>query len=434
MDKGKKQSKTDQETENKETKGKSGYSFKKFLMSGRVQWMLRTMILKNVLYYEQAVAQILTTSSYKVLFRGFATKFDLSITTVVSGGDDDKLLWCFVDGLNAKWKILLDLLIPIMVFGLIFIAFIISKLSRRSLVCCKKRVNFIRAFITMYLVIIGSVLDVLFKLMSCQKVGDIDVHYYFGYETCYQSSWWLACISLSIIIISFTLILIKLVMMGGTGRQNRDHPLNRFVGRYKPQYYYWEYVIFIRRILIALFAVSVQDISGKFAFLAILTLFVYLQHIYNPFVIHQCNKLEYTLLACLVLIATTNTSDLYDNTFINIVVSSLIILPFPLLIYEIYSLYKSQFVDNSKKLDDYIKDHELAASDSSPVGLDTVISQSASSLETTKYQSDDGDVDIRYKTDDPVDIEMGDMKTRSNNDQDTTANGEEDEVSDDGVP
>merc|ERR1719229_43251 len=111
--------------------------------------------------------------------------------------------------------------------------------------------------------------------MACQKVGDIDVHYYFGYETCYQSSWWLAWLSLSIIIISFTLITIKLRMMGDKGRQNRDHPLNRFVGRYKPQHYYWEYILFIRRILIALFAVSVQDITGQLLFLGVLIFFTY---------------------------------------------------------------------------------------------------------------------------------------------------------------
>eukprot|EP01084_Bolivina_argentea_P002505 4628_1 len=315
--------------------------------------MIQILILKNILYFEQAVAQVLVTSPFTVLFTSFASIFNLSLASMVNDDEDEDGLFCFIDGLNGKGKILVDLFMPAMIFLFIFITYSVSKfIVKKPLKFKNKKVNFLKTFIAMYLIIIGKILDILFRIMSCQQVGnDLTVHYYFSYDKCYGTSWILALIFLLIIIISFGLIFIKLKFMNISDRQNPDNILNQFVSRYKPQYYYWELVVFVRRVFIAIFAVSVSDILSKFFFLGIIMIFIQIQNIYNPFIINEGNRMEHILLLCLLFIIATQTSQAMDYTVLNVIVSFLIILPFPLLLYFAYTLFTKKDADKTKSED-----------------------------------------------------------------------------------
>eukprot|EP01083_Nonionella_stella_P072417 195303_1 len=321
--------------------------------------MLKITILKNIFYYEQSLSQLISTSTSQIMMRSFVEKFNLSLMSIV----DSKERQCFVDGLNAKWKILSDLTIPVMVILWTMMLCIVSKfVCKRSLV-----INFSKVFTIMCLIIIGKILDVLFHMMSCQKVGDIHYHYYFGNEICYQFSWWASSIALMLIVISSSAIVIKLAIMNASHRQNVRHTLSRFIYRYEPQYYYWEFVIFIRRILIALFSVSEQDATITFIFFAFLLLFIWLQHECNPFIVNEANKMEFILLVCVLLVAVLQFAIFIDVHWIGMVISALIILPFPLLTYFIFVACKKQCIakqfdnmdDHLGNTDDEVMDTEM---------------------------------------------------------------------------
>lgn len=56
-------------------------------------------------------------------------------------------------------------------------------------------------------------------------------------------------------------------------RQDKNGIFSSFITRYKAQYYYWECIIFIRRICIAMFSVSINDNTHKMIFICIIFFF-----------------------------------------------------------------------------------------------------------------------------------------------------------------
>eukprot|EP01084_Bolivina_argentea_P063187 115416_1 len=216
-----------------------------------------------------------------------------------------------------------------------------------------KQVNFAKTFIATFLIVIGKILDTIFKLLACQWIGDDVVQFYFADTKCYTATWITSFIILIFIIIIFSLVFIRLRKMKIEERQNPKFAAINLINRYKPQYYGWEYLLFVRRVLIALFSVSVHDISWKFIFIGLMIYFAYIQHKFNPFVVKEANDLEIILLLCFVFITTVEISSVINKTLINIIVSFLIIFPIPLLIHYIYSLYKQQIdsTQNPKKYD-----------------------------------------------------------------------------------
>ena len=103
--------------------------------------------------------------------------------------------------------------------------------------------------------------------------------------------------------------------------------------------------------IIALFAVSEQSIAGNIVLIFVMTVFLYLQYLHNPFISHQANKMEFILLVCSVLIMVLRLSLTpgIDNDIMNIIISALILLPFVLIIYytsiEVRIRYKSDKKD-----------------------------------------------------------------------------------------
>ncbi len=75
-------------------------------------------------------------------------------------------------------------------------------------------------------------------------------------------------------------------------RQNNDSVLNSFVVKYKPSYFYLEYIIFIRRICIAMFSASSTDNNYKLVFIMVMSIFLYVQYRCQPFIIEEGNTME----------------------------------------------------------------------------------------------------------------------------------------------
>ena len=271
--------------------------------------MLKTIWNRNIMYYEQGLSQILSQGEYSLLFAISTQIFDLSFTNNYGSQSNDDG-WCFINGLNAKQKILLNLLIPAIIIITIFTLYLISKCKKSGKItfCCSTRqINFKRAFIFVCLLMVGNILTVLFKLLHCQTIGDKTYHFYFAFEECYGFTWIISMISLIVIIFIFSMIFIKLKKMTVIERQKRDYILSAFVTKYKPNYYYWEYIIFIRRICIAMFSVSVTDGNNyERIFILIMFLFLFAQYRCEPFIIDAGNVMEFILLSCFIFVIFLN--------------------------------------------------------------------------------------------------------------------------------
>ena len=117
----------------------------------------------------------------------------------------------------------------------------------------------------------------------------------------FEFTWIISFVSLFIIVFIFSMIFIKLKKMGEIERQKDS--LSSLVANYKPQYFYWEYIVFLRRICIAMFTASTTDNNNyKMVFILIMFIFLFYQNRYQPFIINTINMMESILLSCLIFI------------------------------------------------------------------------------------------------------------------------------------
>merc|ERR1712228_152826 len=301
--------------------------------------MLKTMILKNALYYEQGLAQVSAVFPFEILFTSFASMFNLS-TTFAQGFAGDKPM-CFINGLNAKQKILVDLLIPALIVIFISCIWIVSKFCIKKPISFKnKRFSFKKAFISTYLLVVGNIFDVLFRLMHCQSVGGDEYHFYFGYEKCYGKTWILAVLILFAIILTFIILIIKLYRMEETERMDPKNPYSTIAKKYKPNYFWWELILLSRRIMIAGFSVSVTNNELKFLFIGMMIVFLQLHDNYKPFAIHEANRLESVLLSFFILVPVAQSAYKLNWVFVNVFLSFCMILPVGIILFYSCSFIK----------------------------------------------------------------------------------------------
>ena len=170
-----------------------------------------------------------------------------------------------------KYKIMSDLLAPFIVFSLFGTLYVLSRfIFHKRLRIKRKKVNFQAAACAVFLFIIGKVLDTLFKLIACRRVGSHYVHWYFANEECLGSSWFLSFLTLIAIISAFGGLFVYARRLTDGERADPNHFMFQLCYRFKPQYWYWEYVLFIRRVLIALFAVGLSFLMAKLVFLFVM--------------------------------------------------------------------------------------------------------------------------------------------------------------------
>eukprot|EP01084_Bolivina_argentea_P049841 91670_1 len=368
------------ETDKKEKRGKCGVfnkcksSIKKFRANNKtIIDMTQVFIQKNISYYQQALSQILTSNSYSVLFGVIAKGFELSFITSRANDDTDSELWCFYHGMNGKEKILMDLLTPgIIIFVIITINIFVKLVFKNEFVLFGKKVNFEKLYVDTLLLIVGNIVAVLFRLLDCQQVGEHAHHFYYGYEKCYSITWWLSLSALLTIIGSMSVIFIKLKQMNYEERNKEDNFLNKFVSKYKPEYYYWEYLLFIRRMSISMFTISVNSDMAQIIFIAVMLVFISLQKNCEPFAFADANSMEYFLLQLLIIVIALNLSTSIDTTFNNVVLSGFIIFPFMLMAYYIVGFIKKNTKNVYAAADD--GDEEIEMMTTSNLGGSSVLS------------------------------------------------------------
>eukprot|EP01084_Bolivina_argentea_P033839 62564_1 len=202
--------------------------------------MIKTFIFKILFYYQQALSQTLWPSTSHVNLYNIATFFDLSVefNTAADNSDD---LWCFIDGLTTRGKILCGLITSTMIFALFFIICSSISLCQCKFECARKiSINYTKALIIILLICVGHVFSVIFKLVNCQKIGTEWRHFYFASEQCSVVTIICSGAALIIILLIFLVMFLKLRDLSPRERANNENSLNILCKYYKPQYYYWE--------------------------------------------------------------------------------------------------------------------------------------------------------------------------------------------------
>ena len=290
-----------------------------------------------IIYYQQALSQLLSESGWTYFGIAFLGLFDISARNVAAGTKKkgSGMEWCFIHGLDAKSKILWDLLTPFLVYLLMLFVFLFSRfILRKPLRIWKKAVNFESAVLAAYIKIIGTVINTLFKLMSCQSVGTHSVHFYFGYEMCYGPTWIMAMVFLLMIAMSFGAVFVFGARMANDHRYDPNTFIFKLCQRYKPEYWYWEYVIFVRRIVIAYFAMSAGGVVSKSVFQSFMVVFLTIHWRLFPFVSSEANLAEGILLCGLMIVISSQIlMESSDKIFFSIQLTMMVVLPFVLLMY-----------------------------------------------------------------------------------------------------
>ena len=112
-----------------------------------------------------------------------------------------------------------------------------------------------KQYFALWIMCVGQIVSVSFKMLNCQHVGDRLVHFYFA-EECWQSwTMGISLISLVIVLVIFIALLVVLWRTDPRNRQDQDYPLRSLCKYYTVDCYYWEFVMLIRRLSITSYAI-----------------------------------------------------------------------------------------------------------------------------------------------------------------------------------
>jgi len=210
--------------------------------------------------------------------------------------------------MTAKTKIMTNAIIPCISFLTMAVMMIAYKM--RTFQVFGREPNFSKAFVHLSLLLIGTVEAVCAELITCTEIvpGNF-VHFYFGSDECYDVTWWVANILFYLFAILFCCFFVKLwfdrhILMSAKQIDFKKYFLESLVKSYKlKQYWYWEMVMFSRRILIAKISVDQGTQTSFQSFMFILMIvYLVLQMNCRPFAIDQVNRMETICLCCLLSI------------------------------------------------------------------------------------------------------------------------------------
>jgi len=267
-----------------------------------------------------------------------------------------------------------------MIVSICLVLIVLSKFvcrKRLRIPKTSKKVNFQATGLAVFLFILGKILDTLFKLIACRSVGSTQVHWYFGYEDCYGTTWFLALSFLIVMILVFGGVFVYGSRMLPEERANPNKLMYQLSARFKPEYWYWEYVLFFRRILISWFAVGVSAALAKLIFLFTMIAFTVCQWRSDPFASPQSNQMEFILLCALPLVITSQFATYQTDSlesFVVALVSLLILLPIPLVFCYGMNLLKEGY----KGWSSTTKDLEMTLNEDTQNGAQHTTSNSTS--------------------------------------------------------
>eukprot|EP01083_Nonionella_stella_P174356 604131_1 len=319
--------------------------------------LIMVLIFKIYLYYYQGLSQILFTKNITPTTQFEETiltlfDFDVSILSLSQGSG-----LCFVGRIQSG---LYELLVSYTWYIFIFVSVIMVWAYKY---CCRPSIKPYIKIGCMYVILMvaGPLLSISFKFITCIKF--IDGKYYHFYDAevmCYGYMWWFAGI-VPIVAVCSTLIVLWFTVhkQDISERENESNPYWLLTKRFKKSAWFWEFILFIRRFLIAALT-SFYDLEDKMISICLASLIIILfalQAKCNPFKHRSANIVESMCLfgtASMVvsLIVMDDDSDgiLWYLTFLILapMVSFCIIF-----VNIMYKLYRYRHLSADEKSDEY---------------------------------------------------------------------------------
>ena len=313
---------------------------------------LPTMIFTIVTYYNQLFSDLLlygnmsnnTVSAYMALF-------SLSFNANNSNG------FCLFANMDAHYELLTELIFPVMLLINIAIVLPIFSMIFRIFRCkkCEKLTHppILNAFLNGLLICLGTIVSVFFKLIKCIDINDVEYHFYYAYQKCYDIWWFISAIILPIIVIILMIGFIVTYRMDKKIRNNpQTNKLFKLVKPYKPSIYYYEFIYVSRRLIIGVFVFTLPKHAYlKYSLCIILVLYLIIQIKLNPFLYPIHNILETACITLLIFIYVSLS--MLDRLSIQYLILILLVIPWTIIIYWIIkSIYNiCYFDDNPIKLE-----------------------------------------------------------------------------------
>ena len=205
---------------------------------------LLVMMSKVLLYYGQGLVAIMAQSTIQNGLFYFLLPilqiFNLSIDFGVSDNSEEAG-YCFIEGMTAEQEILFNLFIPaLLLFITAFMA--ITRLCGMDWLkygcCCFSQITEYSAVLRALIISIGSIMAVIFKILSCRDIAgsELSVHFYYGNTECRGTTWFMALGSLAGLLVIWLILDVVSWRQDNDVRQDpaRNH-LFAFVKAYRPR-------------------------------------------------------------------------------------------------------------------------------------------------------------------------------------------------------
>eukprot|EP01083_Nonionella_stella_P218978 784795_1 len=295
------------------------------------QDIVKTLVLKVILYYYQAMTQILSTRNIVPLSQFESTLLSLANFEIPSslGGSSGI---CFIANIQSG---LHEILISYSFYVFLFFnaaVFAILSYNIRILASFKPFIK--TGMISVVLMCAGPMLSTSFKLVACLSIEDFGYfHLYDSRKQCFGFFWIFGLIMILIICVVFVVFWYLVFTQSVLERDNESNRYRSLVNKYKSNVWFWEFVLFLRRLGIALLT-SINYIASSIISIGLISFIVILfglQAKFNPFKYARANVLEtislFGLVSIIICVNFINAADEY-HIYIMWYFTFLIAMPF----------------------------------------------------------------------------------------------------------
>eukprot|EP01083_Nonionella_stella_P188035 692250_1 len=209
------------------------------------------LLMKVMIYYYQTLSQILGAKSVSHFLLPLLTIFNLSF----ENNSSSALGFCVFPLVSSPLlKLVLSSLTSIVFIGFNLFWIVIAWTTQHWIVIAERNRMVFVVVLKVITITAGTLLSLGFRLLSCVTLPGTNafVHYYDSTSSCHGSFYWFMGL-LMVIAVSLLFIIIFLQIRRQTGkeRKNPNHIYYQFTKPFTESCWYFEFVLFIRRLIIA---------------------------------------------------------------------------------------------------------------------------------------------------------------------------------------
>eukprot|EP01084_Bolivina_argentea_P002063 3799_1 len=202
------------------------------------------------MYYFQALNQIFISKSITHSLSPILGIFDFSLNSMTSSSSSGFCMFPFIS--DPLLEIVLGLFfIFCCLVHLLWIPFVVKILVRKYLVS-PIELNIGAAAVKLCTISAGSILSSSFKLLGCITLPNLNtVYFYDPNSKCFGAYWWCGLFSCISVICLFVYWYRNISTQTETQRRDPKNIYKKLIKAYKPNTYYYEFILFSRRFIIA---------------------------------------------------------------------------------------------------------------------------------------------------------------------------------------